>query len=327
MLGVLTRARQRYLVCAPRALDLDSVDLRGPGPAFWRAQDDCRPARALARAVLARLALEPADVCVGLVHRRRQRLMNTRGLVAADEDRAMPVAAQQVGELVVADAGEHGRIGDLPAVQMQDRQHRSVGRRIEELVRVPAGRKRARLCLAVADHAGDEQIRVVESGAIGVAERVAELSALVNRSRSLGRDMARHSARERELPEELLHAGLVLRDRGPVLRVGALEPCACAHRRAAVPGPGDEQRVRIVQPDEPVDMRVEQIEAGCRSPVAEQAGLYVLGAQGLAQQRVGEQVDLPDREVVGRAPPGVEPGKVVGSQGFRGARFARAAHG
>ena len=198
---------------------------------------------------------------------------------------------------------------------------------IEELVRVPAGRERARLCLAVADHAGDEQIRVVERRAVGMAERIAELSALVDRSRRLGRDVARHSARERELPEELLHARLVLRDRGPVLRVGALEPCACAHRRAAVPGPGDEQRVRIVQPDEPVDMRVEQIEAGRRSPVAEQARLDVLGSQGLAQQRVGEQVDLPDREVVRRAPPGVDLGKFLGGQGFRGGRFARAAHG
>ncbi len=162
------------------------------------------------------------------------------------------------------------------------------------------------LRLAVADHAGDEQIRVVERRAVGMAERVAELAALVNRSRRLGRDVARHPARERELPEELLHARRVLRDRRPVLRVGALEPRARAHRRAAVPGPGDEQGVRVVQPDEPVDMCVEQIEAGRRSPVAEQARLDVLGAQGLAQQRVGEQVDLPDREVVRRAPPGVD---------------------
>ena len=83
VLRVLARARERHLVRAPRALDRDSVDLLGPRPALRRAQDDHRPARALARAVLARLALEPADLCVGLVDRRRQRLMHTRGIVAA----------------------------------------------------------------------------------------------------------------------------------------------------------------------------------------------------------------------------------------------------
>ena len=69
---------------------------------------------------------------------------------------------------------------------MQDRQHRAVGARVEELVRVPAGGERPGLGLAVADDAGDEQVGVVEGGAVGVGERVAELAALVDRARVSG---------------------------------------------------------------------------------------------------------------------------------------------
>ena len=54
-------------------------------------------------------------------------------------------------------------------------------------------------------------------------ERVAELAALVDRARRLGRDVARDPAGERELPEELAQAVLVLGDVRVDLGVGALE--------------------------------------------------------------------------------------------------------
>jgi hypothetical protein len=79
---------------------------------------------------------------------------------------------------------------------MEDRKHCAVGDRVQELVRVPARREWARLRLAVADDARDEQIGVVERGAEGVRERVAELAALVDRSGRLGGDMRRDPARE-----------------------------------------------------------------------------------------------------------------------------------
>ena len=84
---------------------------------------------------------------------------------------------------------------------------------------MPARRERPGLGLAVADDAADEQVRVVEGGAVGVRERVAELAALVDRARRLGRGVARDPARERELPEQLLQPGLVERD----VRVDARE--------------------------------------------------------------------------------------------------------
>ena len=56
---------------------------------------------------------------------------------------------------------------------------------------------------------------------------------------------------------------------------------------------------------------------GHRAEVAEQPRLDVLGQQRLAQQRVGHQVDLADRQVVRRAPPGVEPAQRVGVERAR----------
>src|SRR5262245_38901637 len=54
--------------------------------------------------------------------------------------------------------------------------------------------------------------------------------------------------------------------------------------------------------DEPVQVYVNEAQAGRGAPVAEQAWLDMLWAQWLAQQRVVLQVDLSDGQVVGSAP-------------------------
>ena len=59
---------------------------------------------------------------------------------------------------------------------------------------MPARGKRPGLGLAVADHARDDQIRVVEGGAVGVHQRIAQLAALVDRPWCLRGDVAGHSA-------------------------------------------------------------------------------------------------------------------------------------
>jgi len=53
---------------------------------------------------------------------------------------------------------------------MQNRQYGTVADGIEELVGMPRRRERAGLRFAIADHASDDEIRVVEHGAEGVAE-------------------------------------------------------------------------------------------------------------------------------------------------------------
>jgi hypothetical protein len=90
-----------------------------------------------------------------------------------------------------------------------------------------------------------------------------------------------------------------------VLAVAALEPGVGDQRRAAVAGTGDVDHVEVARRDHAVEMGVDEVEARGRAPVAEQPRLDVLERQRLAQQRVVEQVDLPDGQIVRRAPPGI----------------------
>ena len=274
-------------------------------------------------AVVAGAALDLGDLVERAVELGGERLVHRLRVVAGDEARRVPVALQQRAQLVLGDPREHRRVGDLVAVEVQDRQHRAVARRVEELVRVPARRERARLGLAVADDAADEQVRVVERGAVGVHERVAELAALVDRARRLGRDVARDAAGERELAEQLAHALLVARDVGIDLGVAALQPRRGDEPGAAVAGPGDVHRVEVALDDRAVHVRVEEVEAGGGAPVAEQPRLDVLERQRLAQQRVVEQVDLADREVVGGAPPRVDALQLVARERLGHGRHPR----
>src|SRR3546814_6501147 len=57
--------------------------------------------------------------------------------------------------------------------------------------------------------------------------------------------------------------------------------------------------------------RSDEVQTLRRPPVAEQAGLDVLVSQLLVQQRVAQQVDLADRQVVRGPPAPVEPLELV----------------
>ncbi len=222
MLGIAPDLRDRHLMRPERALDLAAVDHFRAGPAFGRLQDDHRPARPAAEALGARLRLDGPDLVQDLLQGLGHQAMHCLRVVAGDDVGLVAVAGEKLLELLVTDAGQHRGVSDLVTVEVQDRQNGAVGGGVEELVGVPAGGQGAGLGLAVADHAADEEVRIVEGGAIGVEQRVAELAALVDRARRLGRHMARDAAGERELGEEPLHARLGLRDVRVDLAVGAL---------------------------------------------------------------------------------------------------------
>ena len=114
------------------------------------------------------------------------------------------------------------------------------------------------------------------------------------------------AAGEGELLEQPGHPRGVLGDGRVELAVGALQVGVGHHPGPAVAGPADVDGVQVLVPYHPVEVRVDQVEAGRGAPVAEQPRLDVLGSQGFGQQGVAEQVDLPHRQVVGSAPPGVE---------------------
>ena len=218
-------------------------------------------------------------------------------------------------QLVLRDAGQEAGVGDLVAVQVEDGQHAAVAGRVQELVAVPARRERSGLGLAVADDARHDQVGIVEGRAEGVRERVAELAAFVDRAGRLGSHVAGDAAREAELLEQPPHPLLVLADVRIDLAVGPFEVGVRDQRRAAVPGADHVDHVQVVLLDHPVQVRVEEVQAGRGAPVSEQPRLDVLARERLAQQRVVEQVDLPDREVVRGAPERVDLAEVLCGEG------------
>src|SRR5215471_17634278 len=110
----------------------------------------------------------------------------------------------------MGDTGENGRIGDFVTVEMQDGQHGAIAGWIQEFVCVPTGGERAGLSFAVADHTRDEQIGVVESGAISVSQGVTEFAALMNRAGRFRGSMAGNAPWEGKLSEQTFHSRLVL---------------------------------------------------------------------------------------------------------------------
>ncbi len=327
VLRVVADAGERDLVGAPGVLDGEAVDLLGSGPALGGAQDDHGPGGPFGDAVLACRPLVGVDAVQGGVHGGGEGAVDGGRVVAGDEQRVVPVAAQQPVQFLLGDPGQDRRVGDLVAVEVEDRQDGPVVDRVEELVRVPGRGERPRLRLAVADHAGDEEVRVVEGGAVGVGEGVAEFAALVDGAGGLGCDVAGHAAGEGELLEQPPHARRVAADVRIRVGVAALQPGVGEDGGAAVAGSPDAEGGPAAPLDHPVEVGVDEIEPRRGAPVAEQPRLDVLGDERPGQQGVVHQVDLADGEVVGRAPVRVERGDFVVGQGGGGGGGRGVAHG
>ena len=133
--------------------------------------------------------------------------MHGQGVVSLDEVDLVTVGFEELLDVLIAVPAQHGRPGDLVAVQVEDGQHGAVADRVQELDGFPGAFERARLRLAVPDDGDGDEVRVIEDGAEGVREDVAELAALVDGAGGRDADVARDAARRRELAEEAL-AGL-----------------------------------------------------------------------------------------------------------------------
>jgi hypothetical protein len=189
--------------------------------------------------------------------------------VALHQVRVVSVPVQQGGQLVVADAREHRRVGDLVAVQVQDRQHGAVADRVEQLVDVPRRGQRAGFGLAVTDHAGRDEVGVVQHGSVRVRERIPEFSAFMDRAGRLRCDMGRDAAGERELREEALHAPLVAGDPWIDLAVRPVEPRVGHQAGSTVTGTSDVDDLPAAVRDDARKMRVDDNQAGRGAPVPE----------------------------------------------------------
>src|ERR1700728_1153255 len=180
MLGV-REIGERDLMRAPSPLDRLAVHELWAGPAFRRPEYHHGPTRPLDRIRRRpRRLLDLVNLRQDHVKRPGQTLMHYGGDVALHEMRLITVTADQVGQFRAAYAREHGWICDLEPVEMKDRKNRSITRGIQKLVGVPTGSQRTSFPFAIANDAGNDQIRIVESGAIGVNQEIAELPAFVN---------------------------------------------------------------------------------------------------------------------------------------------------
>ncbi len=90
------------------------------------------------------------------------------------------------------------------------------------------------------------------------------------------------------------------------LAVGPLQVSVGHQPRAAMTRASHIDRVQIATADLAIHVRVDQVQSRSGAPVAQQSRLDVLRQQWLAQQRVVEQVDLADRQVVRRSPVGMD---------------------
>jgi hypothetical protein len=88
--------------------------------------------------------------------------------------------------------------------------------------------------------------------------------------------------------------GFVLGDVGVELRVRAFEIRICDEARAAVTGAGDVDRRKVAGSDRAVEVRVDEVQAGRRPEMSEEARLDVVGDERPFQQRIVEQIDLAD---------------------------------
>ena len=127
----------------------------------------------------------------------------------------------------------------------------------------------------------------------------------MDRAGGFRRDVAGDAVGPGKLPEQPLHAVAVTLDVGIALGVGAFEVALRDRAGAAVPRPHDVDHVQVVLDDQPVQVDVDEVQTGGRAPVPQKAGLDVFAAQGLVEQRIVLQVDLPDRKIVRSTPVGV----------------------
>src|SRR5271169_1666369 len=236
VLWMLCKIRDRNLMCSPGIFDWLAIDDLWPGPAFGSAQNNHRPSRKRRAASAASRLLDGMNLVEDGVQRLRHEWMHRLRIVAFDEIRFVAIAGKQLRKLFVGQPGEHGGVRDFVAVQMQDGQNSAVARGIQEFVAVPACGERASLRFAVSDHAANEQVGIIERGAIGVCDGIPEFAAFMNRTGSFRRDMAWNSSWKGKLLEQFPDAVFGLRNMWIELAVRSFQVSVGHKRWSAVSG-------------------------------------------------------------------------------------------
>src|SRR6266542_4273240 len=110
--------------------------------------------------------------------------------------------------------------------------------------------------------------------------------------------MAGDSPGKGELLEQPSHALFILLNVGIKLRVGSLQVGVRHHTWPPVAGAANIDHVQVILIDHAVEVNINEIESGSRSPMPQQTGLDVFEFKRLAQQRIGVEVNLSDRKII-----------------------------
>jgi len=92
------------------------------------------------------------------------------------------------------DAGQHGRIADLVAIEVQDRQHGSIENWVDNLLDCHAVARGPVSAFTIADDAGDDQSGLSNTAPKAWLSGIPQLTTFVNRPRRSGRNMAGNPA-------------------------------------------------------------------------------------------------------------------------------------
>ena len=231
------------------------------------------------------------------VHRHR--------VIALDEVGLPRAALEEVLDFLMGHAAEHGGVGDLVAVQVQDWQHSAVANGVQELVRLPGSRQGACLSLAIANGDRANQVGVIKDSTESMGDGIAQLAALVDGARRFGCHMGGNATGEGELLEQLAHAFLIAADIWIDLAIGAVQVGVGNEEVAAVAGAGNQNQILVVLFNNTVQVNIDEVLAGNGAPVTDDLALDVLALQRAAQQRVIQQIQLTGCQIVAGAPVGI----------------------
>ena len=113
-----------------------------------------------------------------------------KGAAHIDEQRSPSAPFQIFLQIFPGNPPHDCGIGDLISIQVQDGEDSAILLRIQETAALPSGGKRAGLRFAVSHDTGCDQSGIIQHGAEGMCQTVAEFSALVDGAGQLGSCMA-----------------------------------------------------------------------------------------------------------------------------------------
>src|SRR5579871_33093 len=127
----------------------------------------------------------------------------------------------------------------------------------------------------------------------------------MDRTGRLWRAVASYSARKRELLKELAQPAFVFAFLGIDLRVSPFEITGSQDAGRSMPWPCHEDHVQVVLLDEPIQMDVDERQAGAGAPMSQKPVLDVFRLQRLFEQRIVPEINHSERQVFARSPVGV----------------------